>query len=202
MMKTINNIFSWGISSGFFVALVWFLWGYVRPLLEAKKQHTKTVQQREALDMLLKFADTAVSSLTSRTDLAGHDKFKLATQQVRETMEAKGLSVTEGMIQDAVQAAYEKSPLTTPPTQSTVHVTADGITTTVGPVAKHIPAGDLKPASVNPADMPGAQKTPAKSKVPANTIAKKGIPTDNLKDVAVQTPQPEPQGDDANVNKD
>ena len=112
MMKTINNIFSWGISSGFFVALVWFLWGYVRPLLEAKKQHTKTVQQREALDMLLKFADTAVSSLTSRTDLAGHDKFKLATQQVRETMEAKGLSVTEGMIQDAVQAAYEKSPLT------------------------------------------------------------------------------------------
>lgn len=112
MMKTINNIFSWGISSGFFVALVWFLWGYVRPLLEAKKQHAKTVQQREALDMLLKFADTAVASLTSRTDLAGHDKFKLATQQVRETMEAKGLSVTEGMIQDAVQAAYEKSLLT------------------------------------------------------------------------------------------
>lgn len=112
MMKTINNIFSWGISSGFFVALVWFLWGYVRPLLEAKKQHAKTVQQRETLDMLLKFADTAVASLTSRTDLAGHDKFKLATQQVRETMEAKGLSVTEGMIQDAVQAAYEKSPLT------------------------------------------------------------------------------------------
>lgn len=112
MMKTINNIFSWGISSGFFVALVWFLWGYVRPLLEVKKQHAKTIQQREALDMLLKLADTAVASLASRTDLAGHDKFKLATQQVRETMEAKGLSVTEGMVQDAIQAAYEKSPLT------------------------------------------------------------------------------------------
>lgn len=112
MMKTINNIFSWGISSGFFVALVWFLWGYVRPLLEVKKQHAKTIQQREALDMLLKLADTAVASLASRTDLAGHDKFKLATQQVRETMEAKGLSVTEGMVQDAIQSAYEKSPLT------------------------------------------------------------------------------------------
>lgn len=112
MMKTINNIFSWGISSGFFVALVWFLWGYVRPLLEVKKQHAKTIQQREALDMLLKLADTAVASLASRTDLAGHDKFKLATQQVRETIEAKGLSVTEGMVQDAIQAAYEKSPLT------------------------------------------------------------------------------------------
>ena len=62
--------------------------------------------------MLLKLADTAVASLASRTDLAGHDKFKLATQQVRETMEAKGLSVTEGMVQDAIQAAYEKSPLT------------------------------------------------------------------------------------------
>lgn len=127
MMKTINNIFSWGISSGFFVALVWFLWGYVRPLLEAKKQHAKTVQQREALDMLLKFADTAVASLTSRTDLAGHDKFKLATQQVRETMEAKGLSVTEGMIQDAVQAAYEKSPLT--PTKQPVDPVKEAIKT-------------------------------------------------------------------------
>ena len=119
MMKTINNIFSWGISSGFFVALVWFLWGYVRPLLEVKKQHAKTIQQREALDMLLKLADTAVASLASRTNLAGHDKFKLATQQVRETMEAKGLSVTEGMVQDAIQAAYEKSPLT----PSTISVT-------------------------------------------------------------------------------
>lgn len=111
-IKMINAFFSWGISSGFFVALVWFLWGYVRPLLGTKRQHAKTVQQREALDMLLKFADTAVASLVGRTDLAGHDKFKLATQQVREAMAAKGFGATEGMIQDAVQAAYEKSPLT------------------------------------------------------------------------------------------
>ena len=144
---------------------------------------------------------TTVNSLVS-SNKSGTQKFLEASDLVQSYLSDHGIKVDMKTVQAAVQAAYEKSPLTTPPTQSTVHVTADGITTTVGPVAKHIPAGDLKPASVNPADMPGAQKTPAKSKVPTNTIAKKGIPTDNLKDVAVQTPQPEPQGDDANVNKD
>lgn len=111
-MTKFNDFFSWGISSGFFVALVWFLWGYVRPLLEVKKQHAKTAQEKELLGLVESLADTAVTSLVGRTDLSGQDKFQKATQQVRDTMATKGLTATEGTIQNAVQAAYEKSPLT------------------------------------------------------------------------------------------
>lgn len=200
-MKTANNIINWLFQSGLLVWLFYFGFAIAKPWVGGKIKHAKTAQQREAWTLLEQVAMTTVNSLVS-SNKSGTQKFLEASDLVQSYLSDHGIKVDMKTVQAAVQAAYEKSPLTTPPTQSTVHVTADGITTTVGPVAKHIPAGDLKPASVNPADMPGAQKTPAKSKVPTNTIAKKGIPTDNLKDVAVQTPQPEPQGDDANVNKD
>lgn len=200
-MKTANDIINWLFQSGLLAWAFYFALTIAKPWVDGKIKHAKTVQQREAWALLEQVAMTTVNSLVS-ADKTGQQKFDEASTLVASYLADHGIKVDMKTVQAAVQAAYEKSPLTTPPTQSTVHVTADGITTTVGPVAKHIPAGDLKPASVNPADMPGAQKTPAKSKVPTNTIAKKGIPTDNLKDVAVQTPQPEPQGDDANVNKD
>lgn len=200
-MKTANDVINWILQSGAIAWLFYFVLAIVKPFADSKIKHAKTVQQREAWTLLEQVAMTTVNSLVS-SDKSGSQKFAEASTLVASYLADHGIEEDMKTVQAAVQAAYEKSPLTTPPTQSTVHVTADGITTTVGPVAKHIPAGDLKPASVNPADMPGAQKTPAKSKVPTNAIAKKGIPTDNLKDVAVQTPQPEPQGDDANVNKD
>ena len=200
-MKALNDIINWIINSGFLALLIYIAVAFGKPWVDGKIKHAKTVQQREAWTLLEQVAMTTVNSLVS-SNKSGAQKFLEASDQVQSYLADHGIKVDMKTVQTAVQAAYEKSPLTTPPTQSTVHVTADGITTTVGPVAKHIPAGDLKPASVNPADMPGAQKTPAKPKVPTNTIAKKGIPTDNLKDVAVQTPQPEPQGDDANANKD
>ena len=200
-MKTANDIINWLFQSGLLAWAFYFALAIAKPWVDGKIKHAKTVQQREAWTLLEQVAMTTVNSLVS-ADKTGQQKFDEASTLVASYLADHGIKVDMKTVQAAVQAAYEKSPLTTPPTQSTVHVTADGITTTVGPVAKHIPAGDLKPASVNPADMPGAQKTPAKPKVPTNTIAKKGIPTDNLKDVAVQTPQPEPQGDDANVNKD
>ena len=200
-MKTLNDIINWIINSGFLALLIYIAVAFGKPWVDSKVKHAKTAQQKKLWTLLEQVSMTVVNSLVSK-DMTGQAKFVEAVTQVQAYLENKGLNVDMKQVEAAVQSAYEKSPLTTPPTQSTVHVTADGITTTVGPVAKHIPAGDLKPASVNPADMPGAQKTPAKPKVPTNTIAKKGIPTDNLKDVAVQTPQPEPQGDDANVNKD
>ena len=200
-MKTANDIINWLFQSGLLAWAFYFALAIAKPWVDGKIKHAKTVQQREAWTLLEQVAMTTVNSLVS-SNKSGTQKFLEASDQVQSYLADHGIKVDMKTVQTAVQAAYEKSPLTTPPTQSTVHVTADGITTTVGPVAKHIPAGDLKPASVNPADMPGAQKTPAKPKVPTNTIAKKGIPTDNLKDVAVQTPQSEPQGDDANVNKD
>ena len=200
-MKALNDIINWIINSGFLALLIYIAVAFGKPFVDSKIKHAKTAQQKELWTLLQQVSMTVVNSLVGK-DMTGQAKFVEAVTQVQAYLENKGLNVDMKQVEAAVQSAYEKSPLTTPPTQSTVHVTADGITTTVGPFAKHIPAGDLKPASVNPADMPGAQKTPAKPKVPTNTIAKKGIPTDNLKDVAVQTPQPEPQGDDANVNKD
>lgn len=200
-MKVANDIFTWIFQSGAIVWLFYFGFAIAKPWVDGKIKHAKTAQQRESWTLLEQVAMTTVNSLVS-ADKTGQQKFDEASTLVASYLSDHGIKVDMKTVQAAVQAAYEKSPLTTPPTQSTVHTSINGTTITVGSVAKRIPAGDLKPASVNPADMPGAQKAPAKPKMPTNTIAKKGIPTDNLKDVAVQTPQPEPQGDDANVNKD
>ena len=200
-MKTANDIINWLFQSGLLAWAFYFALAIAKPWVDNKIKHAKTAQQREAWTLLEQVAMTTVNSLVS-ANKSGTQKFLEASDLVQSYLSDHGIKVDMKTVQAAVQAAYEKSPLTTPPTQSTVHTSINGTTITVGSVAKRIPAGDLKPASVNPADMPGAQKAPAKSKVPTNTIAKKGIPTDNLKDVAVQTPQPEPQGDDANVNKD
>lgn len=197
-MKTANDIINWLFQSGLLAWAFYFALAIAKPWVDGKIKHAKTVQQREAWTLLEQVAMTTVNSLVS-ANKSGTQKFLEASDLVQSYLSDHGIKVDMKTVQAAVQAAYEKSPLTTPPTQSTVHVTADGITTTVGPVAKHIPAGDLKPASVNPADMPGEQKAPAKPQMPTNVVAKKGIPTDNLKDVAVQTPQPEPQGDDADA---
>lgn len=201
-MKTANDIINWLFQSGLLAWAFYFALAIAKPWVDGKIKHAKTVQQREAWTLLEQVAMTTVNSLVS-SDKSGSQKFAEASTLVASYLSDHGIKVDMKTIQAAVQAAYEKSPLTTPPTQSAV-------TWTVGPVAKHIagidakniPAGDLKPAHVDPADMPGAQKTPAKPKMPTNVIAKKGIPVDKIKDVAVQTPQPEPQGDDADVNKD
>ena len=205
-MKTANDIINWLFQSGLLAWAFYVTLAIAKPWVDGKIKHAKTAQQREAWALLEQSAMTNVNALIS-ADKTGQQKFDEASTLVASYLADHSINVDMKTVQSAVQAAYEKSPLTTPPTQSTVHVTADGITTTVGPVAKHIagidakniPAGDLKAAHVDLADMPGAGKTPAKPKMPTNTIAKKGIPTDNLKDIAVQTPQPEPQGDDADA---
>ena len=200
-MKAANDIINWLFQSGLLAWAFYFALAIAKPWVDGKIKHAKTVQQRGAWTLLEQVAMTTVNSLVS-SNKSGTQKFLEASDLVQSYLSDHGIKVDMKTVQAAVQAAYEKSPLTTPPTQSTVHTSINGTAITVGSVAKRIPAGDLKPASVNPADMPGAQKAPAKPKMPTNTIAKKGIPTDNLKDVAVQTPQSEPQGDDANVNKD
>ena len=208
-MKTANDIINWLFQSGLLAWAFYFALAIAKPWVDNKIKHAKTAQQRESWTLLEQVAMTTVNSLVS-ADKTGQQKFDEASTLVASYLSDHGIKVDMKTVQAAVQAAYEKSPLTTPPTQSTVHTSINGTTITVGSVAKHIagidakniPAGDLKTAHVDPADMPGAGKTPAKPKMPTNTITKKGIPTDNLKDVAVQTPQPEPQGDDANVNKD
>ena len=200
-MKTANDVINWLFQSGLLAWAFYFALAIAKPWVDNKIKHAKTAQQREAWTLLEQASMTNVNALAS-ADKTGQQKFDEASTRVASYLSDHGIKVDMKTVQAAVQAAYEKSPLTTPPTQSTVHTSINGTTITVGSVAKHIPAGGLKPAHVDPADMPGAQKTPAKPKMPTNVIAKKGIPVDKIKDVAVQTPQPEPQGDDADANKD
>ena len=208
-MKAANDIFTWLFQSGAIVWLFYFAIMIAKPWVDGKIKHAKTAQQREAWTLLEQVAMTTVNSLVS-ADKTGQQKFNEASTLVASYLADHGIKVDMKTVQAAVQAAYEKSPLTTPST----HTSADGVISEINTseidkqideLAKKIAnakAGGLKPAHVDPADMPGAQQTPAKPKMPTDVATKKGIPVDSIKDVAVQTPQPKPQGDDANVNKD
>lgn len=111
-VKTINDFFSWGINSGFFVAIVWFTWAYVKPIMLEKQKHAKTVQERELLALINQLADNAVNSLVSNNEATGHDKFKQATSLVGGALADKGFDVKRETVEQAVQSAYEKSDLT------------------------------------------------------------------------------------------
>lgn len=111
-IKTINDFFSWGINSGFFVAIVWFAWAYVKPIMLEKQKHAKTVQEKELLGLVNSLADNAVNSLVSNNQVTGHDKFKRATSLVGSALTEKGFDVKRETVEQAVQTAYEKSDLT------------------------------------------------------------------------------------------
>lgn len=111
MMKTINDIVNWLISSGALSALFIFAWKYLKPVMIEKQKHAKTVQERELLALVNQLADNAVNSLVS-ADAPGHEKFKQATAVVDSALTDKGFDVKHDTITTAVQAAYEKSNLT------------------------------------------------------------------------------------------
>ena len=111
-MKMINDIIYWFISSGTAAALFIFAWKYLKPVLEAKKLHAKTLQEKELLDVLEKLADNAVTSLAGNNDITGHEKFKIATGLVANTLADKGFKVDDKVVDRVVQSAYEKSDLT------------------------------------------------------------------------------------------
>lgn len=112
MTKLITDLGNWFISSGTAAVLFIFAWKYLKPVLEAKKLHAKTLQEKELLDVLEKLADNAVNSLASNSAMTGHDKFKTATSLVGGTLAEKGFNVDQTMVEHAVQSAYEKSDLT------------------------------------------------------------------------------------------
>lgn len=111
-MKLINMIGDWLCYGGGLGIVTVFLWTYVKPILEAKQKHAKTVQERELLGLVNQLADNVVSSLVSVQDASGHDKFKQATTIVGSTLADKGFDVQRETVEHAVQAAYEKSDLT------------------------------------------------------------------------------------------
>ena len=112
MVKIINDVVYWLISSGALSALFIFAWKYLKPVMVAKQKHAKTMQERELLALINQLADNAVNSLVSNNAVTGHDKFKQATSRVGGALADKGFDVKREMVEQAVQAAYEKSDLT------------------------------------------------------------------------------------------
>lgn len=112
MTKLITDLGNWFISSGTAAVLFIFAWKYLKPVLEAKKLHAKTLQEKELLDVLEKLADNAVTSLVSNNEVTGSDKFKQATTMVGGALADKGFDVKRETVEQAVQSAYEKSDLT------------------------------------------------------------------------------------------
>lgn len=112
MMKIVNDIWNYLISTGYLGAIITFAWMYIRPVLQEKQKHAKTVQEAELLSLVNALADNAVNSLVSNTAITGHDKFNVATRMVGTTLADKGFDVQRQTIEHAVQAAYEKSDLT------------------------------------------------------------------------------------------
>lgn len=111
-MKIVNDIWNYLISTGYLGAIIVFAWMYIRPVLQEKQKHAKTVQEAELLSLVNALADNAVNSQVSNTAITGHDKFMAATKMVGTALADKGFDVQRQTVEHAVQAAYEKSDLT------------------------------------------------------------------------------------------
>lgn len=135
-MKIAIEVWKYLLSTGMFGAVVTFAWMYIRPMLEQKELHAKTLQEKELVDVTVKLADQAVASLAGNSNLTGNEKFKTATGLVTNSLESKGFNVDDKFVKHAVQAAYEKSDLTPTvdpdkrPTQSAETKKVDNINNT------------------------------------------------------------------------
>ncbi|MDM8220054.1 phage holin, LLH family [Limosilactobacillus mucosae] len=109
-------------SVAFFIALK-----LLQNFIHTKVIRAKTETSRAAWSYAAQLADTAVASLVGK-DMAGHEKFRQATQIVQTALEQQGIkNVDLNAIEAMVQAAYEKSPLT--PTKQPVDPVKEAIKT-------------------------------------------------------------------------
>lgn len=111
-MKTANDIINWLFQSGLLAWAFYFALAIAKPWVDNKIKHAKTVQQREAWTLLEQVAMTTVNSLVS-SNKSGSQKFLEASDLVQSYLFDHGIKVDMKTVQAAVQAAYEKSPLTT-----------------------------------------------------------------------------------------
>lgn len=126
MMKTASDIFTWIFQSGTIVWLFYFAITIAKPWVDGKIKHAKTAQQREAWALLEQVAMTTVNSLVS-SNKSGSQKFLQASDQVQSYLADHGARIDMKTVQSAVQAAYEKSPLT--PTKQPVDPVKEAIKT-------------------------------------------------------------------------
>ena len=146
-MKTVNDILEWIIQSGALTALVLFAWKFVKPWLDAKASHASAEQSKAVWTLIDQVASAAVNSLVSSDNLTGEQKFNQAVKAVISALDRQGYAITDETAKLAVQAAYEKSPLTgSDQTTSTVTVSPEGVTTTIKPADGTATAIDPKEA--------------------------------------------------------
>lgn len=110
-MKALNDIINWIINSGFLALLIYIAVAFGKPWVDSKIKHAKTAQEKEAWTLLEQVAMTTVNSLVS-ADKTGQQKFDEASTLVASYLSDHGIKVDMKTVQAAVQAAYEKSPLT------------------------------------------------------------------------------------------
>lgn len=186
-MKNINDIFYWLISTGTLGIVVKFAWTYIKPVLEEKEAHAKAEKARTEWAFLDQVADAAVHAMNSKPK-TGSEKFASAVETVTTALQNQNMQVSEKYIKTAVQSAYEKADLKAkkPTSKPVLIATPHGI------VASSPSQSDIK-------DMPGAsKKAETKPYSPETAKSIKGIPTDNLEDIAVQTPKKEEGADNGN----
>ena len=146
-MKQINEVVEWLIQSGALTALFLFAWKIVKPWLDAKASHASAEQSKTVWTLIDQVASTAVNSLVSSDNLTGEQKFNQAVQAVISALDRQGYAITDETAKLAVQAAYEKSPLTSSDQNtSTVTVGPEGVTTTIKPADGTATAIDPKEA--------------------------------------------------------
>lgn len=145
-MKTVNDIVEWLIQSGSLTALFLFAWKFVKPWLDAKASHAHAEKAKVAWSLLEQVADISVTALVGQ-NMAGKDKFNLAVNNVKKAMQSHGFEINQAAAENAVQSAYEKSPLTaSEQSTSTVTVSPTGVTTTIKPADGTATAIDPKEA--------------------------------------------------------
>ena len=145
-MKEINEIVEWLIQSGALMALFLFAWKFVKPWLDAKVSHANTERAKASWRLLEQIANISVTALVGQ-NMTGKDKFNLAVKHVMQAMHSHGFEVSQAVVEDVVQTAYEKSPLTgSDQTTSTVTVGPEGVTTTIKPADGTATAIDPKEA--------------------------------------------------------
>lgn len=112
MVSTIINAIPEYFITAVVSAAIYFGFKYTRNLIHTKVLHAKTAQSKELWSFVEQISNTAVSSLVN-ANLTGNEKFNKATLLVQNALTKQGFTnVDVKAIESAVQAAYEKSPLT------------------------------------------------------------------------------------------
>lgn len=130
-MNTLINSIPTYVMTVVISTAIFFLIKFVQKLIHAQVAKAKTAQSKELWNFMDQVATVAVNSLVN-SSLSGNDKFAQATTIVQQALDQQGITTVDvKAIEAAVQAAYEKSPLTS----------TDSQVKWMAPINEHEPVG-------------------------------------------------------------